>query len=225
MKSDLKAVIFDCGGVMITDGFRRIVPILSKKIAVSEEELYKAYLDTINPNYIKGLIKVEDRWNAMFDKLGIRAPLRDFLMEVHKIYQPIKESIELVPKLKQAGFKVGIMSNQSEDTLVYLKEKYPTFFKLFDFYTWSCEQGYSKPDSRMYEKSLEAAGVPAEKCLYIDDNDKFLEKAKSLGFHTLKFQSAQQLHQAFIAGKMLKEEEPSRDRNEMQKNYKFVGKL
>ncbi len=225
MKSNIKAVILDWGGIIVTDGFKRIVPILSKKIAISEEELYRAYLDTIDPNYIKGLIKVEDRWNAMFDKLGIRAPLRDFLMEVHKIYQPIKGSIELIPKLKQAGLKVGVVSNQSEDTLSYLKEKYPTLFKLFDFYIWSCELGYAKPDQRMYEKALEATGLPADDCLYIDDNDKFLDKAKALGFHTLKFQSPEQLHQALIAGKILKEDPPDRDRNTMQKNYKFVGKL
>ena len=225
MKTDVKAVVFDCGGVMITDGFKKIVPILSKKIGVSEDDLYRAYLDTIDPNYMKGLVKVEDRWNAMFDKLSIRAPLRDFLIEVHKIYQPIKDSIELVPKLKQAGFKVGVVSNQSEDTLAYLKEKYPTFFKLFDFYIWSCELGYSKPDQRMYEKALKAATVPAAQCLYVDDNDKFLDKAKNLGFHTLKFQSPQQLHQAFISGKMLKEDPPERNRDELKKNYKFVGKL
>ena len=224
MKPNTKAIILDWGGVIVTDGFKRAVPALSKRLGVSDEDLYRAYIKTINPNYVRGLIKIEDRWNALFDALGVRYPLKDFLAEYYKIFQPIKGTIELVQKLKQAGYKVGVLSNQSEETLKFLREKYPTLFKLFDFYLWSCELGYAKPDPRIFEKALEMAGTPADQCVYIDDQDKFLEKAKSLGFHTLKFQSPEQLKQALILGKLLKEDPPERNRETLKNNYNFVKK-
>ena len=208
-KSNMKAIILDWGGVVIIDGFKHAVPALSKKLGASEEDIYKAYLATINPNYVRGTIKPEERWKAFFNQLGVHCPLKEFLTVVHTVYQPIKGTIELIPKLKQS-YKVGILSNQSEDTLIYLKERYPTLFKLFDFYVWSCELGISKPDHRIFEKAAQAAQASPEACLYVDDQDKFLEKAKSLGFHTLKFQSPEQFKQALILGKLLKEDPPKR---------------
>lgn len=222
MKSNIKCVILDCGGVIITDGFKRAVPALSKKLGASEEDIFKAYIATISPNYVRGLMKPEARWHAFFAQLGVSFPLKEFLGIVNTIYQPIKGAIELVPKLKQQGYKVGILANQSEETLNYLKEKYPPLFKVFDFYLWSCEHGMSKPDHRFFEKAIAAAQVPADQCLYVDDQDKFLEKAKGLGLHTLKFQSPEQFKQALTQGNILAEEK--QDLGKEREKYKFVKK-
>ena len=38
VKLDIKAIVMDWGGVIVTDGFKRAVPALAKKMGVSEDD-------------------------------------------------------------------------------------------------------------------------------------------------------------------------------------------
>jgi putative hydrolase of the HAD superfamily len=65
--------------------------------------------------------------------------------------------------------------------------RYPheLFDELFDGVVISGELGIRKPSRRMYELGAERAGVPAERCVYVDDLPFNLTPAEQLGMATV----------------------------------------
>lgn len=57
----------------------------------------------------------------------------------------------------------------------------------------SCAVGARKPEEAIYEAAVLAAGVPAQRCLFIDDLEENVRGAKAAGLRALRFKSAAQL--------------------------------
>lgn len=57
----------------------------------------------------------------------------------------------------------------------------------------SAEVGVAKPDRRIYELAAAAAGVPAERCLFVDDRLENVEAARRLGMTGVHFRSVADL--------------------------------
>lgn len=57
----------------------------------------------------------------------------------------------------------------------------------------SAEVGVAKPDPQIYLAAADQAGVPVERCLFVDDSLSNVEAARALGMSGLHFRSAQQL--------------------------------
>ncbi|WP_240197662.1 HAD family hydrolase [Nonomuraea lactucae] len=57
----------------------------------------------------------------------------------------------------------------------------------------SARVGVAKPDRRIYEIAAERAGVPAERCLFVDDRLENVEAARALGMTGVHFRIADDL--------------------------------
>ncbi len=63
---------------------------------------------------------------------------------------------------------------------------------LFDLVVESSRVGVRKPDARFYRHALEALGVSADQCVFLDDLGVNLKPARALGMRTIKVVSADQ---------------------------------
>ncbi len=89
--------------------------------------------------------------------------------------------IAAVRAAHDAGVRTGLVSN-SWGTRRYPRE---LLDELFDGVVISGEEGVRKPDPRMYALGAERAGVPADRCVYVDDLAFNLEPAAALGMATV----------------------------------------
>ena len=96
----------------------------------------------------------------------------------------IPSSLETLQSLKDAGYRIGIIS----DTWPYIERRIHAFKldEYVDQYTYSYELGVLKPNLLMYRDALEKAGLKPEECIFIDNQVKNLEAAKSLGIHPVQ---------------------------------------
>ncbi len=62
----------------------------------------------------------------------------------------------------------------------------------------SCSVGARKPEKAIYEAAVRAAGVPAERCLFIDDLEENVRGARAAGMRALRFKSAAQLRRELL---------------------------
>jgi putative hydrolase of the HAD superfamily len=60
----------------------------------------------------------------------------------------------------------------------------------------SARVGIVKPDRRIYDLAVERAGVPADRCLFVDDTLENVEKATVLGMRGVHFRGADDLRDA-----------------------------
>lgn len=108
---------------------------------------------------------------------------------------PIKPTVKILKKLKNKGYKLYILSNIGEKSLMYIEERHPEVFKMFDgIYTSSDKDGYiKKPQPEIYQKYLDRFGQNPDKLIFIDDKKSNLSAAKKFGIDTIHFTSAKKL--------------------------------
>ena len=93
---------------------------------------------------------------------------------------PLDPNVRLLPALKKRGFKLYYLSNFPLDIFDEVSTGY-FFFKHFDGGLISAEVKFSKPDPGIYKILFEKYSILPEESLFIDDNEKNVRTAESLG--------------------------------------------
>lgn len=97
-----------------------------------------------------------------------------------------------IPKLKEKGYKIYLLSNYSED-LFKKHTKDASFMKQLDGMVVSYQKNVCKPDQKIYEYLLKDYDLKPQECLFFDDRLENIERAKQLQFHAIQILSENQL--------------------------------
>ncbi len=81
---------------------------------------------------------------------------------------PDPTAAEVFAKLKNLGYRLGVISN-SDGSIERSMNKFG-FAPFFDCMIDSHVVGVEKPDPRIFELALQQLGLPAERCVYVGDN-------------------------------------------------------
>jgi len=193
MENNIKAVIFDWGGVLMEEPTERILTYLAKKFDVDLESLRKRvepHLDRMQSGD-----GVEDRvWRMVGRKLNYQvSELKAIWFEaLEKTYLPYPEVIELAKRLRKE-YKTGLLSNTEDAGVKMIKQQ--GLEENFDKTVYSCVVGLIKPDEKIYQIMLKKLGVKAEEAVFIDDKEINIEGAKKVGMKGLVFLNYQKLVQ------------------------------
>ncbi|GAB3475061.1 hypothetical protein GCM10027440_06360 [Nocardiopsis coralliicola] len=87
---------------------------------------------------------------------------------------------ELAAAARSAGHRVGLLSN-SFGLDPYDPYRSIGVWDLFDAHTISEAEGVAKPDPRIYRAAVDRLGVPAGRCVFVDDVAANLKPAADLG--------------------------------------------
>jgi putative hydrolase of the HAD superfamily len=101
--------------------------------------------------------------------------------------RPDAAMFDLVTDLREAGLKVGLLSNSWGNT--YPRKRIDA---LFDHIVISGEVGLRKPDPAIFQLSLEGLGVAPERAVFIDDAEPNVLGAAALGLHTVLHTTAEE---------------------------------
>ncbi len=116
--------------------------------------------------------------------------LEQFWGDIFWLNLPMFEVLQL---LKKKGLKLVLLSNTNSLHYEYIKKDYPDVIGLFDEVVLSFEKGLDKSSKQLFEMALEKASklVGDNKCitLYVDDVEKNVEMAESVGMRGFVFES------------------------------------
>ncbi|HEY8979764.1 MAG TPA: HAD-IA family hydrolase [Streptomyces sp.] len=109
---------------------------------------------------------------------------------------PFKRDDTVVTLLRRARVHVPLVlvTNASVELEADLAEMQLT--DLADHVVSSARIGLAKPDPRIYHLAVQLAGVPAERCLFVDDTLENVEAARALGMSVVHFREAADLERA-----------------------------
>lgn len=168
------AVLFDLNGVLILDkpGYQP---------TELENKILKRMGLSCDDQEEKEKIKKEFGWRE-----------KDFWVLVNKSWEgamPNRELIAVIKKIRKQKFKTAIVTNTSGLIVRPVIKNYfgTEISNLFDAVIISSEVGLLKPDQKIYQLCLNNLGLAAEESIYIDDAEKYLEGAKSIGMKTFLF--------------------------------------
>ncbi len=118
-----------------------------------------------------------------------------YLESIGGAIQPV---VEILRALKERGYPLYGLSNWPAEKFSLVREIYP-FFAWFDNIVISGEVKLIKPDRAIFDLLLKRVGLPANQCVYIDDNEHNIAAARELDFQTVLFRSPEQLVKDLLA--------------------------
>ncbi|MCL4418764.1 HAD-IA family hydrolase [Patescibacteria group bacterium] len=187
----IKAVIFDCFGVLY--------PNASRQFFKRHRNLFRdnsALLDKLNLQIDLGQITRAEFFAELEKEIGIpafkiKAEIDNDLVLDQKLARFIKEL--------KTKYKTAILSNagQEEITIIY-RDKIDT---LFDAITVSYETGIVKPSKEIYFICARRLGVKPIECLLIDDNLANINTAQEIGMKTMYYSNFDTFSHEFNAKK------------------------
>ena len=99
---------------------------------------------------------------------------------IRSVMTPQPDAIEVLVRLKEEGFGIGLLSNCTHEIPTVWSET--PFAPLIDVAIFSCSVGMMKPNPRIYELTAERLEVRPEECLFIGDGgSQELSGALSVG--------------------------------------------
>lgn len=194
MTSQIQAVVFDFGGVLIgwdpRNLFARYFP--------EQPQAMEDFLEEVS--FME--------WNAQQDKgrsfaeavsiHSIKFPHHAHLLSAYhenwkeSLTGSIEGTVELLRLLKEKGVPLYGLSNWSTETFTIVRHEFE-FLNLFDEIVLSGEVKMIKPEPEIFELCLQKIGKPAHQCLFIDDSQVNINTANKLGFDTVHFVSPEHL--------------------------------
>lgn len=194
MKEEIKAVVFDWGGVLMEDPSEEMYTYFANKLGVDKDQLRKAV--KMNDIFIQTDEEGEtELWKKVCNELGCEMPdNQDSLWHeaFKKVHLPYPKVRELAKSLRER-YKTGLLSNTEKVGVMMIKND--GLEKDFDETVYSCEVGLVKPDERIYRLMLKKLGVKPEEAVFIDDKEINIDGARKVGMKGIVFLNYQQLVQ------------------------------
>jgi putative hydrolase of the HAD superfamily len=192
---DLQAVIFDYGEVISGPPDAQAHRNLLTVSGVEEESFEKAYW-AHRLDYDADILNGQTYWQTVARDTGVKFTAKQIgeLIEQDAIMWMNLNPAMLawIPKLKQAGFRLGILSNMPAGVLGYMRPRFP-WLTQFDQLTWSCDLGVVKPDPAIYLHTVKKLAVSPDQALFIDNLEKNITGAEAVGLHAALFANLEQL--------------------------------
>ena len=107
--------------------------------------------------------------------------------------EPNAAMIEFVREVRGRGVRTALLTNNVREWEPLWRAKLPEIDELFEVVVDSAFVGMRKPDPAIYELTLERlGGVPAERCVFVDDLELNCEAARALGMIAVRYRRAEQ---------------------------------
>jgi putative hydrolase of the HAD superfamily len=192
---NIKAIIFDVGGVLHSSENEHVFTDIKQTLKITDDVFQQHYGPLVDRASL-GEITEEEFWKQFLEATGSKESLPEeslFLREFEKRFKAFDDVLELVGKLKTAGYKLAVLS----DTI-------PTHWKLnterglykdFPVHVFSFQVGFKKPNREIFDYAIEKLGIQPGEGIFIDDLPANIAAAQSVGLQGIQFQNFDQLTQ------------------------------
>ncbi len=174
----IKAIVFDCFGVLVRDGW---LPFCEHHFGTDPQSMEEAHnlnhrLNVGNLTFEEFIIELAEL--AHVEPVAARGEIVSNPPNT-ELFTWIRDSLK-------TNYKIGLLSNAGADWLDDLFT--PQNAALFDAAVLSYKIGVMKPDPRAYEAVAEQLGVEMGECLFIDDQPYYCEGAEAVGMAAVHYQ-------------------------------------
>jgi putative hydrolase of the HAD superfamily len=199
--AEIKAVVSDFGGVLTTPLIQSFMAF-QDQTGISAETLGTAMQSAADANGENPLFEMERGeitevafletiTDHLEPLLGHRPEMHRFKEIYFEALEPNPQMIDLMRELKAEGYTMAMLTNNVREWEPLWRSMLPVD-EIFETVVDSGFVGCRKPESRIYELTLEQIDHPAGACLFVDDVLVNCEGARKAGLHAVHFQDNEQ---------------------------------
>ena len=184
---------FDLGKVLVDFSVERMFGQIAEVAGISVEKVEEAVLQQgLQQQFETGELSTEAFYEAFCDYTNTRPDFDALVHAGSAIFELRYEMLPLVAQLRQAGHRLGILSNTCVTHWQYCCRRY-RILELFDVYALSYELHAAKPDETIFRAAAELAQVEPDEIFFVDDTLGHVEGARAFGFDAVQYVSTPQL--------------------------------
>ncbi|MFW9772844.1 MAG: HAD-IA family hydrolase [Candidatus Thorarchaeota archaeon] len=192
----IDTIIFDLGGVYFTKGTMLALEKFNDIYNISYKDLFQFFGDIQgSEGYLirLGLITMDDFEERFFSKFKIEENNKKIIRYIwFGSYVPHYGMKEIIQQLKAEGYNLVIFSGNIRERVEFLDQRY-NFLKYFDKAVFSYDLKKNKSNPAFYKELANQVGCKPQESIFIDDEHKNIEMAKTFGFNCLPFYYPEQL--------------------------------
>lgn len=178
----IKAIIFDCFGVLYTDSKQSLLDIVPRERRRDLQDLFMSnnYGYFNRHEYLRQVAALVDRPE---DEVA------NYIAHEHHLNTTL---VTLITEQLKAEYQIGLLSNIGREWIEDFFSRHQ-LHELFNQTVLSGEEGLTKPHPAIFELMASRLGLEAAECLMIDDIVENCEGAEMAGMHAIHFVSNEQL--------------------------------
>jgi len=182
----IKQVYLDLGNVLVGLDFAGAARRLRQHTDATEDALLAAFrYNALHASFETGGIDGEAFIAAYAKQLAFRGEVAELEAIYREFLYPHQANIDFARELT-AHYRVGLLSNTNAIHAHFMEvEMGLGAFTHPRIYSHTARS--MKPDAAIYQAAIQAAGVPAGQCLFIDNKLENVEAARKTGMHALHF--------------------------------------
>lgn len=179
----VRAVIFDCFGVLTTDTWLAFLDSLPDTVDIEAAR-------KLNRAHNMGLIPDEEFLSGIKEITG-----RDGTEIEERLAHEVTKNtrlLEYIADLRKRGYRTGMISNIATN---WIRKSFLTLEEqeLFDEMIMSFEVGIAKPDPRMFMLACERLRVAPHEVVLVDDIARYCEAAQGEGLQAIVYKDFKQM--------------------------------
>ena len=186
---DVRAVIFDWGGVMERSPDDTYVAGWERRLALEPGTLPEVLWGKVWRQLEIGAITNDDFRQHIASQLGLpdAEAAGRFVEEFYTDDRFNPETVAAARALR-GRYKVALLTNAFPGQDDLIREQFGLDVHTeFDVYVNSAYVGLRKPDPAIYHLTLDQLGVAPQQAVFLDDNLRNVDAARELGIHTVQF--------------------------------------
>ncbi|MGI3785319.1 MAG: HAD family hydrolase [Janthinobacterium lividum] len=180
MSAQIRAVLFDCDGVLQRPAndwageIGRMTGLEGAALAAFLDDVSTAEQPVLNGSepFAVPLARVVQTW-------GLTARAED-LLDVWQHLAVDAGMLDGVGELRAQGIRCAIATNQHRERAVYMRRELD-YERLFEPMLISGEIGVAKPDPAYFRHAVDRLGLPAGQVLFVDDVQANVDSARTVG--------------------------------------------
>jgi epoxide hydrolase-like predicted phosphatase len=187
----INTIIFDLAEVYL-NGFYGVEHRLESILKLNSNEIKDKLQGPEFKLFLEGDITEDEFWKRIIQRNNWSVEIEKLKEVIRNNFEEINGTREIIEKLKEKGYKLGLLSDHSAEWIDYCNKKFD-YHKLFHSTQYSFEVKCCKSDRKMFELMLKKLNEKPENCLFIDDSKKNIAVAKTVGLNTIQFKNPKQL--------------------------------
>lgn len=182
----VKAVFFDFGGVIAEEGWENGLNDIAKYHSIDSKKFFDDACDVLwNTGYMYGKATEEQFWAGLSERYDFKMTVDEMRQQIFDRFVIRKPVLELIEKIGEAGYRLGILSDQT-NWLDVFNEKY-NFFPMFEKVYNSYHLGKGKKHPEVFGEVCADFGEKPADVLFVDDNAGHIGRATDAGMQVYHF--------------------------------------
>ncbi len=189
-----KFLYFDLGNVLLTFDVGVICQRVAELVGIEANRVKEAVFDSrLQNRYELGEIDTQGYYDAFCRATATSPDSAALNTAICELFDLRLSIVPVIAQLREAGYRLGVLSNTCEAHWEYFTRRYAILRELFEVHALSYELRAAKPDPEIFLAAARAVRVKPEEIFFTDDVAGHVASACGAGLDAVQFTSTPQL--------------------------------